>query len=58
MKKTLAIIMSVFMIMLLAACGGGGASSDGGDGPVSLNMATGGTSGTYYGFCGVVAPLL
>ena len=57
MKKALVVIMSIMMIMALAACGGGGETAEG-EGPVSLNMATGGTSGTYYGFCGVVAQVL
>ncbi|MBU5628021.1 TAXI family TRAP transporter solute-binding subunit [Oscillibacter sp. MSJ-2] len=38
---------------------GSGASSGGASGtPTSLSMATGGTSGTYYGFSGVLAQVL
>lgn len=60
-RKILALTMAAVMALGLCACGG---SSDGGDaassegGVVSLNMATGGTSGTYYGFSGVVAQVL
>lgn len=39
--------MAVVMALGLCACGGS-----------TLNMATGGTSGTYYGFSGVVANVL
>lgn len=57
MKRILALTMAAVMALGLCACGGG---SDGGDegGAVSLSMATGGTSGTYYGFSGVVAQVL
>lgn len=48
MKKTLALILAGVMALGLAACGGGS----------TLNMATGGTSGTYYGFSSVMANVL
>ena len=55
MKKNLSKILSLILIMLMvftfAACG----NSDGGDGPANLSIATGGTSGTYYGYCGIIA---
>lgn len=51
MKRILALTMAVVMALGLCACGGGGSSS-------TLNMATGGTSGTYYGFSGVLANVL
>lgn len=47
MKRILALTMAVVMALGLCACGGS-----------TLNMATGGTSGTYYGFAGVVANVL
>lgn len=47
MKRILALTMAVVMALGLCACGGS-----------TLNMATGGTSGTYYGFSGVVANVL
>ncbi|MBR2491758.1 MAG: TAXI family TRAP transporter solute-binding subunit [Ruminiclostridium sp.] len=59
-RKILALTMAAVMALGLCACGG----STGGDAPaeeggaVTLNMATGGTSGTYYGFSGVVAQVL
>jgi len=60
MKKILALTLAAVMALALCACGGGGDSASGGEsgGTVSLNMATGGTSGTYYGFCGVLAQVL
>lgn len=62
MKRILALTMAVVMALGLCACGGGSAGGEGGgegqSGPVALNMATGGTSGTYYGFSGVVAQVL
>ena len=57
MKKILALTMAAVMALALCACGGGGGGGESG-GTVSLNMATGGTSGTYYGFSGVVAQVL
>lgn len=47
MKRILALTMAVVMALGLCACGCS-----------TLNMATGGTSGTYYGFSGVVANVL
>ncbi|MBR2716651.1 MAG: TAXI family TRAP transporter solute-binding subunit, partial [Oscillospiraceae bacterium] len=61
MKKILALSMAAVMALALAACGGSaGGDTGSGDagGTVSLKMATGGTSGTYYGFSGVVAQVL
>lgn len=55
-RKILALTMAAVMALGLCACGGGGSSEEGG--AASLNMATGGTSGTYYGFSGVVAQVL
>lgn len=63
MKKTLALILALVMALGLAACGGG-TTDEGGEtggettGVTKLSMATGGTSGTYYGFSGVVAQVL
>jgi len=50
MKKTIAIVLALVMLfsVCLTACG----SSE------KISMATGGTSGTYYGFSGVVAQVL
>ena len=46
MKKMLAIVLTLTMAVSLAACGGSGASK--------MTMGTGGTSGTYYAFGGVL----
>ena len=51
MKKTVAILLALTMVLALCACGGG-------SGAVKLTYATGGTSGTYYGFSGVIANVL
>ena len=45
MKKLMAIIMAVAMVLALAACGTSG---------TKMTMGTGGTSGTYYGYGGVL----
>ena len=59
MKKTLALILALAMSIGLCACGGEtGGGGEASTGPASLSMATGGTSGTYYGFSGVVANVL
>lgn len=61
MKKKLSLILVVVMLLAtaLCACGGGG-EEGGGDAatPYKISMATGGTSGTYYGFSGIVAQVL
>lgn len=59
-KRIFATVLSLVMVLSLAACGGGSGNADSGDGAgqVNLKMATGGTSGTYYGFSGVVAQVL
>ena len=62
MKKKLSLILVVAMVLVLALSGCGGGDNGGGGseaaGPVNISMATGGTSGTYYGFSGIVANVL
>ena len=45
MKKVVSIILTVSMVLALVACGGAG---------TKMTMGTGGTSGTYYGYGGVL----
>ncbi len=45
MKKIMAIVLTLVMVVALAACGGSGAK---------MTMGTGGTAGTYYGYGGVL----
>lgn len=52
MKKLLTLFLAVTLILTLAACGGSTGSS------TSVSFATGGTSGTYYGFCGIIGQVL
>ena len=55
MKKTIAIVMvALLAISLLAGCSG----SKKNDTPTRLLMVTGGTSGTYYAYGGVIATTL
>ena len=46
MKKLLSIVLCLALMLTLAACGGSGAAK--------MTMGTGGTSGTYYAFGGVL----
>ena len=46
MKKILSVALILAMVLTLAACGGSGASK--------MTMGTGGTTGTYYGYGGVL----
>jgi len=45
MKKIISIVLAFVMVMSLAACGGGASK---------MTMGTGGTTGTYYGYGGVL----
>lgn len=47
MKKMLAMVLALVLVVSLAACGAGGGAS-------KMTMGTGGTSGTYYGYGGVL----
>lgn len=55
MKKLLAIML--VLALVLAGCGGGGGGETA-DGKVDISFGTGGTSGTYYAFGGVLAGVL
>lgn len=46
MKKVISVVVMLVMAMSLAACGGGAKTK--------MTMGTGGTSGTYYGYGGVL----
>ena len=46
MKKILSVALILALVLSLAACGGSGASK--------MTMGTGGTTGTYYGYGGVL----
>ncbi len=45
MKKIIAVLLLMAMVITVAACGGSG---------TSMTMGTGGTAGTYYGYGGVL----
>ena len=47
MKKIVSIALSVIMMLTMAACGGSASTK--------MTMGTGGTTGTYYGYGGVLA---
>lgn len=47
MKKFIAIVLALTMVLVLAACGGTAGTS-------KMTMGTGGTAGTYYGYGGVL----
>ncbi len=53
MKKVFALLMAILMMLMFVACGGQAASSVN-----RMTMATGGESGTYFGFGGVIASVL
>ena len=50
MKKILALTLALCMVFALCACGGSDVTQ--------IKYATGGSSGTYYGFSGVIANVL
>ncbi len=65
MKKKIAIAVSVILVfatLLLTACGNTEPKTEvpqeGGLSTVEINIGTGGTTGTYYGFCNTVATTL
>ena len=47
MKKIISIALCLALMLTLAACGGSGSAT-------KMTMGTGGTSGTYYAFGGVL----
>ncbi len=51
MKKTLAMILALCMVLALCACGGSAETAA----PEKLTFTTGGETGTYYGFGSVIA---
>lgn len=62
MKKRVALLLAVLMLVaLFAGCNktpAGTAETSAPSGVTNLSMATGGTSGTYYGFSGIIAQVL
>ncbi len=70
MKKRIATVLSlmlVFAMLLCTACGGdttettnpnNDAVASGDLSSISINVGTGGSTGTYYGFCNVISSLL
>jgi len=62
MKKLLALILAGAMALSLVACGGGEPAPEaGGEAApevVKMTMGTGGTTGTYYAFGGVIANVI
>lgn len=69
MKKKLAVVLSmvlVFAMLFMTACGDkpaadpdAGSNVAAGDlSSIKINVGTGGSTGTYYGFCNVISSLL
>ena len=55
MKKILAIILSIILVLSLAACGNATTSSDAEpQGATTMSMGTGSPTGTYYAYGGVI----
>lgn len=58
-RKALSLVLVLSMIMAISACGNNGAGNSANSGQVKkITLASGGTSGTYYGFSGVIAQRL
>ena len=57
MKKYLALVLAVAMVMALAACGGSAPAAKPAA-KVKITLATGGTSGTYYAVGGAMPSVL
>ena len=58
-KKALSLVLVLVMIMAVSACGNSGSAGSASSGQVKkITLASGGTSGTYYGFSGVIAQWL
>ncbi|MBQ7743545.1 MAG: TAXI family TRAP transporter solute-binding subunit [Lachnospiraceae bacterium] len=53
-KRALSLLVVLLMTISVVACGGSSSSS----GSKKITLASGGTSGTYYGFSGVIAQRL
>lgn len=65
MKKKLSIALALilaFAMILCTACGGGETTgeptNDGDLSSINIQVGTGGSTGTYYGFCNVISSLL
>lgn len=56
-KKAFSLIVSLVLLTSLVACSSGSGSADASK-VAKVTIATGGTSGTYYGFSGVIAQSL
>ena len=52
-RSIAALALMLVVAMMLTACGGGGGAAT-----TEIRMATGGTSGTYYAFGGIVSGVL
>ena len=53
-KRALSLLVVLLMTISVIACGGSSSNS----GSKRITLASGGTSGTYYGFSGVIAQRL
>lgn len=59
LRGILALVLALLMVLALSACAKDGGKEQGGTAlNASLKMATGGTTGTYYAFGGIVAGAL
>lgn len=63
MKKRLVVVLAlvlVFTSLFMTACGdnNGDQTPDGDISTVKINVGSGGTTGTYYGFCNVISTVL
>ena len=56
LKKVLAVILAVVMVLALAACGN--TETEGGAKKATYKFASGGTSGTYYAVANAMAPII
>ena len=59
MKKVIALVLALVMVFALCACGSSSGDSDSpAASTVSLNVGTGGESGTYYGYTGILGTVI
>ena len=54
-KRIFAMLLAVLLVLALSACGGGTSTTTAAPAGAKLTMGTGGESGTYYAFGGVLA---